>query len=403
MNRRERRAASARARATDERPTTASIADLAVEADRAYQQGRLAPAEIICRQVLAHAPAHKMCLNLLGLINQVSGQHRRAVKLFVKAIDADDMDASFHYNIASSYQILNQGGAAAEHFKMAIVLGFGENNIEDFVMKNAVVFDRVRQIMDGSLLAHQRLLFDSRDIVAIADDVFIRCALETTIIRGVRLELFFTHLRAALLRFAHDTILHPVEVDEGVVALVCGLALQCFSNEYVFIQSDEEAQLAGQLRELLEQRLSIGEGIPPLLLGAVAAYFPLYSLASAKLLLAADWPDFAADLLCRQVREPLQEAEDRSSIPMLTAIDDSTSLEVMQQYEGNPYPRWTISPRDIRAENKKEHADAGIGELHGSREILIAGCGTGKHVFIVAQRFPGACILACDLSRASLA
>ena len=220
MNRRERRAASARARATDERPTTASIADLAVEADRAYQQGRLAPAEIICRQVLAHAPAHKMCLNLLGLINQVSGQHRRAVKLFVKAINADDMDASFHYNIASSSQISEPGRCCRRTFQDGHRFLASARTISKIsVMKNAVVFDRVRQIMDGSLLARQRLLFDSRDIVAIADDVFIRCALEIlTIIRGVRLELFFTHLRAALHRFAHDTILHPVEVDEGVVA-----------------------------------------------------------------------------------------------------------------------------------------------------------------------------------------
>ena len=49
-------------------------------------------------------------------------------------------------------------------------------------------------------------------------------------------------------------------------------------------------------------------------------------------------------LLTQQIREPLEEALDRDAIPVLTATDDSGSLENEKQYDENPYPRWFTRP-----------------------------------------------------------
>ena len=51
--------------------------------------------------------------------------------MFLKAIDVDDLNAACHYNIASSYQLLGQRGAAAAHFKKAIALGMSDKNLKD--------------------------------------------------------------------------------------------------------------------------------------------------------------------------------------------------------------------------------------------------------------------------------
>jgi SAM-dependent methyltransferase len=52
----------------------------------------------------------------------------------------------------------------------------------------------------------------------------------------------------------------------------------------------------------------------------------------------------------------------------------------------------------------KRHARTiGTVQRRESQDILIAGCGTGKHPFWIAQYFPHARILAIDLSRANLA
>ncbi len=405
MNRRDHRAAVARGK-TAASSMPADIADLMAAANRAYQQGRAAQAKDICKQILARAPAHATCLNLLGVTYQASGRHRLAVKLFAKAIAVDDLDAGFHYNIACSYQLSDQSAAAVAHFRKAIALGMSGKSVEEFVMQNRAVIDCINRLTNKlSWPAEDEYSFNASEMAAIAKDIFLRCALGSTNFRSLPLEFLLTHLRCTLLRLARIDVPDSAKLDNDVVSFFCALAQQCFINEYVFAESDQETQQARQLRELLLQKLTRGENdISPLLLAAVAAYFPLYSLPSVKTLLGAQWPACAADLLRQQVREPLEEAEDRCAIPALTSIDDGVSMQVMQQYEENPYPRWTINPFAVLAGDMKRRAEtAGNGRPRPSQEILIAGCGTGKHAIRIAQFFPEARILAVDISRASLA
>ncbi len=397
MNRRERRAAVARAKsATDAAP--ANLAGLLVQARQAHEQGRAAEAEALCRQILERTPADKTALNLLGVVHQAAGRHRLAVKMFAKAIAANDLDPAYHYNIACSYQALGQRTDAAAHFKKAITLGLSKRAPEDFMLRNGVVQACVQRMLGRTLPDNSQDLFGAGEIAAIADDLFIRSALQSTTIRGATLEAFFTQLRAALLRLAAGNILDPGKVENDVLGLFCALAQQCFITEYVFVIGGEEARQAAELRDLLTRQLSAGTAVPPLLLAAVGAYFPLHSLPSAKSLLMGEWRDDAADLVRQQVTEPIEEAEDRGKIPALTAVDDATSMDVMAQYEENPYPRWTVTALAAGA----PQADGG-NATDAEEDILIAGCGTGQHTFDVAQRSPQAHILAVDLSRASLA
>ena len=104
-----------------------------------------------------------------------------------------------------------------------------------------------------------------------------------------------------------------------------------------------------------------------------------------------------------QVREPLQEAEDRAAIPALTPIDDDVSMAVMRQYDENPYPRWTINPFIVRAADRKRQLRTVGDDARGSEDVLIAGCGTGQHPFSNAQYAPQSRILAVDISRTALA
>jgi 2-polyprenyl-3-methyl-5-hydroxy-6-metoxy-1,4-benzoquinol methylase len=250
----------------------------------------------------------------------------------------------------------------------------------------------------GALADYDDRLDRSR-LAEIARDVFLQSALETTIIRGATLELFLTQLRSTLLRLADLDALDPGDIDDNVVGLFCALAQQCFLNEYVYAQSDQETRRAGRMRDVLLQNLSAGREISPLLLAAVGAYFPLHQLPLAKSLLAREWPAYAADLLRLQVSEPLEEADDALAIPALTVIEDQTSLQVMRQYEESPYPRWIFNPLAAI----REKIGAGADPEAPQQEILIAGCGTGEHPFDVAQKSPSARVLAVDLSRPSLA
>lgn len=398
MNRRDRRAAVARGEAAAT-AAPADIAELLAAANRAYQLGQPAQAEDVCKRILARAPANATCLNLLGLAYQAAGRHRLAIKQFAKAIAVDDLDAGFQYNIGCSYQTMNEVAAAAVHFKKAIVLGLSGKSVEEFVLQNRGVMDRVKQLTNkpAEHIENGRP-FGADEIGALAKDIFFRCALETTLFRSLGIELLLTHLRRALLGRAMTA---ATGVDGETLGLFCALARQCFINEFVFDQNDEETRHAQQMRGALLREIADNGEISPLLLAAVAAYFPLNTLAPAKLLLDRQWPACIVELLQQVVAEPLAEAEECRAIPALTAIDDGISLEVMRQYEENPYPRWTVNPFAVLSGEMKRHGETVPGSP--GEDILVAGCGTGKQAIRIAQFFPNARILALDISRASLA
>jgi SAM-dependent methyltransferase/tetratricopeptide (TPR) repeat protein len=368
MSRRDRRAALARGKVEP----TANLTELVAEATQAFQEGRGIDAEVLCKQILAADARQPTALNVMGLLYQASGNHRLAAKTLAKAVAANQVDAACQYNLAASYQALGQRADATRHYRKALALGLSGKGPEPFLLQDATIIQCLSRMQDYSRLSVSNAsVFDAPAIAAIAENTFLRCALGSTIIRGTPLEAFLTGLRQALLRLTDGG-----SADDT---------------------SDETSRVA-QLHALLQQKLSDGADIPIALLAAVAAYFPLRALPKAESLLGLKWPEYAAGLLRQQVREPLEEIEDRAAIPTLTAVDDTTSVEVMRQYEENPYPRWTINPLSALG-----RPQTGSGRTPSGPNILIAGCGTGEHPFDIAQKSPDATILAIDLSRVSLA
>ena len=252
-------------------------------------------------------------------------------------------------------------------------------------------------------------LFGAAGAAAIADDRLLRVALEAAPVCDADLERFLTTLRSELLETASTDAGARPQTD-AVLAMFCALARQCFVNEYVFALADGELERAQRLRDRVEHALRSPAPLPPLLVAAVAAYFPLHSLDGAETLLARAWPVPIDRLLTQQVREPREELELRAIIPRLTAITDDVSLKVQQQYETHPYPRWLM----VRAPSRSISIDAylrgrfpegpfRVCERRGAVEYLMAGCGTGQTVVETARLIAPVKILAIDLSLTSLA
>lgn len=402
MNRKERRAASKR----DQRSAVSGSAlarsrdpdQQVADARRHYDEGRLAQARTILQDTLARKPAHLASLNLLGLVEQSSGRHAAAVRLIKKAIDGDPYNAASHYNIGLSYQATDMRAEAASHFREAIALKLSGKDIGDLILQNSAVvacLDRIAAMWPARPTV--ATLFGEAGIDPVAADVFLCCALEATRLHNPALETFLTAVRYALLQLAVAASPGFADIPETATGLCSALAQQCFINEYIFAQADDETRHADALSDLLQARLGATSEVPPFLLAIVAAYRPLSALPGADALLERSWPANIDGLLRQQVREPREEMQDRASIPAITAIADGVSAQVRQQYEENPYPRWTIVPRRLpRPEEANDAAPA-------PKDILVAGCGTGRHAIMTAQSHPNAKILAVDISLASLA
>jgi 2-polyprenyl-3-methyl-5-hydroxy-6-metoxy-1,4-benzoquinol methylase/tetratricopeptide (TPR) repeat protein len=410
MNRKERRAASKRGDgsatrpdALASRPAGGSIAGLAAEASRCYRAGRSSEAQAICRQILAREPAHVQSLNLLGLMAQASGDHRLAVKMFSKAIAADEANAACHYNIGNSHQALGNRSKASAHFTNALALGM-EDKAVSFILQSPVIAKYLAGFAGKRPPGVTSVeLFDTESFLPLAKDLFLGAAMEATTLASVQLEALLGHVRAGLLRLASGQREKNGEIADALVGFACALARQCFINEYVYDQAEAESALASELRDRLLRDLASGAAISPLTLAVVAAYFPLHALPMAEGLLRREWPVAVAGLLRVQLREPLEEIAGRAAIAKLTPVKDSVSLQVMRQYEENPYPRWTINPLTAFAADQARGSIAPSAGRQAGLDILIAGCGTGSHAVQIAQVYPNARLLAVDISLSSLA
>lgn len=252
-------------------------------------------------------------------------------------------------------------------------------------------------------------LFGAEGLSALAADPLLRVMLQTVPVSTIEFERFLTAARHALLETA--TIEPPPRPsDISALQFFSALARQCFINEYVFDCDNRETDAVAACRTKLLALLDAKAAVPPFLLLAVAAYFPLYTLPEPRRLLAmSQQPGPVDDVLRQQVREPLEEHALSARVERLTPILHGVSEKVREQYEQNPYPRWVKLPVHGQALHFNEELRrilplARFTPMPDDRhpEVLVAGCGTGSEPIQVAQSFRGARVLAVDLSLSSI-
>ena len=251
-------------------------------------------------------------------------------------------------------------------------------------------------------------LYAENGIKTFAADLLLNTLLISAPVSDVEMERFLTMSRCTLLEAANKMTESDDEVTTAL-GFYSALTRQCFINEYVFANTDDEIKIASELRVLLITALNDNTPIQELCLLTVGAYFPLCGLPSASRLLNRKWSSEVQSVLVQQVSEPEEELKIRATIPCITPIEGDISLRVQRQYEENPYPRWVKAAHAGKAKSID-------GYLHqkfpltsfkrygkvGKIDVLVAGCGTGQHSISTAQQFQGAHVLSVDLSISSL-
>ena len=206
-----------------------------------------------------------------------------------------------------------------------------------------------------------------------------------------------------------STLLNFSEIEYTLEAqeFISALASQCFINEYLYNQTNEETQTLLDLEKSIEKKLL--SGIQPRIIeiAILASYKALHQFTWCDLL---SIPDELAELEKMQIQEFQEENNLRSNITILQNIKDKTSLKVRNQYEVNPYPRWidlgmNLNPKSISEVAKEINLKICNNQIYKRKklDILIAGCGTGQHSIGSASRYKNCNITAIDLSLKSLA
>ena len=225
-----------------------------------------------------------------------------------------------------------------------------------------------------------------------------------THIPDLRVERMLTCLRCLMLDEAIAG-----NIKDQAMPFASALALQCFTNEYTFFETDKEKLSIKRLQKKISELLEQNQEVSPSLIITLASYRPLYKFEWSKKLGEHEWNEEVSAVIERQILEPFTELSLLPQIVCLTPLDDSISQSVRNQYEENPYPRWVktglVEKRRSIGDVLKTtplRFDLGDYETPNNPEILIAGCGTGQHSLVTASRFKDASVLAIDLSLNSL-
>lgn len=363
------------------------------------RQGKLADAILHFEQALSLRPDMFEAYGNLCQAYMWTGQRDRAIEAACRAVELRDTPQSkaMFVQCVSSARFAADNGRYRKFVLRALVEGWARPRelagvSISLVKLNAAVKDavgRADKAWPKRLPPHE--LFGDTGLAALAQDELLCRLLESDPIADIGLERLLTDVRHALLKAARTETLSAL-----LLHFYCSVARQCFINEYVFATTDDEAAEADLLRTALEQKLITGESYPELWPAVVGAYYPLHTLQNAQALLDRAASPGVAALIAQQVTEPAEEKRIAGIIPVLTEIAGKVSRAVRQQYEENPYPRWSklgspAEPIALFALPAQQNGAA-----------LIAGCGTGLSTVEFARHARDARILAVDLSLASL-
>jgi len=226
--------------------------------------------------------------------------------------------------------------------------------------------------------------------------------MEVATFPDLEFEVVFKNIRSAILLNISE-----IKHNPETIIFQTALSLQCFLNEYLYDQTDIEVEALKDLETLVENQLTSGQQPSSTQLACIASYNPLHEYSWCHLL---SIPSELESLQRRQILEPEEEKQLRSTIPILQEIKNEVSCKVREQYEQNPYPRWVNLqlppvPKHISVITKELNlkiSNLGIDNVVAP-QILIAGCGTGEHSIISSFVIKNCDILAIDLSLSSVA
>ena len=357
-------------------------------------------------KALSVKPDYAEAYNNVANVLHSKGDHEAAVVAFSKAIaiKPDYNNAYYNLGIALKSLVFNeqQPGLTAIIIK---ILEY-KTYVRPFDISPAVIsLLKFEPAIQNLLKKHAagKIRESLKSIISdlSATSLFVNW-ISVCPLTDLEIELALKEIRSALLVLTLET-----KISSEFLVFQSALALQCFTNEYVYDQADHETKRLKKLETIVKE--SLFEGVPPM------PQFVL-CLASYKALNEYEWCGLLnvntdiEEVFQKQIIEPQQETFLKADIPVFQEITDNTSSKVRGQYEENPYPRWVnlhlcLNPTPISKiveELKLRLSNRRINQV-SSPDILVAGCGTGQQSLGSAATFKDAKVLAIDISLSSLA
>ena len=405
-----------------------------------FQNHRYEDAEKIAILITKQFPTHLFSWKVLGGVFEQTGRISKALVVHQKIIEIAPEDAEAHYNFGNTLKDLGKDADAIECYKQTIKINsdyseayFNMGGILEnikFIKHMPDLHEIICQLLDKRTFVRPRAI--SKAIISLLkfDPVIIgtikKCStgklsesLQDTLVDLSNISLLLKlmiicplpdlQFESLLKNIRHAILFNISKIKKipEILTFQIALSSQCFTNEYLYDQTDLEIQSLKDLEILVEKKLNNGEQPSSSELACLASYKALHTYSWVDLL---SIPIELEYLKKKQILEPREETQLSHKIPTLQEIKNNISRKVRGQYEQSPYPRWVnlgfpLIPKSISTitkELKLKITNLCINEVNNP-QILVAGCGTGEHSIGVSSTFYNCDVLAIDLSLSSLA
>jgi len=357
--------------------------------------------ELLIRAVKVN-PNHSLAYNNLGIIFKELGEDKKAMVCFKNSILLNSKQILSVNNLS---MLLKNTNLKSSNLNEAVTLLFRRNDVNHkdiFLQAFKCLFDK-KKIFQINKVFKSQFLLEEKIICDLQKEELFQLMLQKSLIEIEIIEKLLINIRREILFIIHKK---NIKILDEYFIFIISLAEQCFLNEYVYTVSQKENI---EIQKLIDEILS-NKDINESKIAILACYIPLFSNLDIvdKLLTYKSKNFLFNDLINLQINEPLNEKKLKRSIKSFQSIIDPISKKVSDQYEEFPYPRWRYtysnSPSNFLNYIKKQ--------IHPNRiifnnkflnpNVLIAGCGTGNHIFQAAN-YTNANITGIDLSLSSLA
>lgn len=368
----------------------------------AFRQSQLDEAAQYFERALKVSRVATKSLNMLAHIKLLQGDYPEAFRYYRELAQTQ----------AKDIRVRSKLFEAAEH----LVADFYAEELEQDLLRyldfEQMDYSLLRPLCT-SLLKHKLRLSEAGcplELETLASDPLLLKCLTKFYFTDPIFERLFITLRQSLLFSCSQSLAIP----QHLLPLIVALAQQCWLNEALWYVSDQEQALFEQIASLCHKMLLLPEtqstDIYPLLL-LVLLYQPIADTAFVAELQQRQfqWPSVIADLLSAQLDELSQLQQQQAELPSLGESSNAVSTRVQQQYNQFPYPRWlTIGynePSDYASAllHTFPQAKSLLPLPHQPLQVLVAGCGTGRHALRLSKYFPSLQVTALDLSHQALA
>lgn len=357
-------------------------------------------------QAISRNPKYLEALNNRGLVFKRLQRFTEAVNDFKIILSIDQSNESIWRNLGNLLKNLHAQSSDPDLMGLIVILLEKRTFVRPKSMLRCGIsllklHPAFKNILEKSVALEKGQITQS-SIIELSKIPLLLTFMELCPISDLGIEVLLKKARTfILLNFPN------LQKNQDLLRFQNALALQCFTNEYVYEVSEKELKALNNIEKSIKDKVASGSKIDPFEMACFAAYKSLQDYPwRAQLAKMID----LEKVFIRQVMEPLEENNSKSKIPFISRVENSTSIKVRKQYEQNPYPRWVdlelylgsqSIPLMINNLNLKVSGET-INPIEKPR-ILVAGCGTGQHSIETASKFKEASLVAIDISVSSLA